>query len=143
MLVNDRVYCGVGNAALLLAEHFTPVHVRHTMVEAARNGNDQSLRDYMNGCITDAQNGCTMVGAFISPQEKQILDLLLREGHPVIYLADNGFRDYYKPQSHLFDACAAGRLLLLSPWEYDSNKKHITRDDCMQLNKMTEEFGML
>lgn len=38
----------------------------------------------------------------------------------------------------LFDAVAAGRVLILSPWEHDSSKKHISRADCVALNTMAE-----
>ena len=66
--------------------------------------------------------------------------MLLREQLPFIYLADNGFRDYYKPTDALFDACAAGRVLILSPWPYDAKKRHISRADCVALNTMAEEI---
>ena len=75
-----------------------------------------------------------MVSPFISPQEKDILAMLLKEQRPVIYLADNGFGDYYKPSALLFDAVAAGRLLILSPWQYDPAKRRITRAECVALN---------
>lgn len=57
------------------------------------------------------------------------------------FLTDNGFRDYYKPADILFDACAEGRLLILSPWPYDSGKQHISRTDCVALNAMAEEIA--
>ena len=43
------------------------------------------------------------------------MQVLINEQHPFVLLADNGFRDYYKPSDALFDACAAGRVLILSP----------------------------
>ena len=45
----------------------------------------------------------------------------------MIYIEDNGFRDYYKPYAGLFDSVAEGRVLILSPWDYDAGKKHVTR----------------
>ena len=81
-----------------------------------------------------------MVSPFISPDEKQVMQVLLQEQRPLILLADNGFRDYYKPADYLFDACAAGRLLILSPWPYDAGKRHISREDCVALNAMAEEI---
>ena len=57
-----------------------------------------------------------------------------------VALADNGFREYYKPADALFDACAAGRVLILSPWPYDAGKRHISRADCVMLNGMAEEI---
>lgn len=71
------------------------------------------------------------------------MGVLLKEEHPFIYIADNGFRDYYKPQDSLFDAVARKQVLILSPWEYDPNKKHVSREDCMAMNKMAEEIANL
>lgn len=121
--IGERNYDGVGNTTLLLFEHFDTVHVRSSMVKAAEHGNSESLRNYMNSCVLKARQGVVMVSPFISPQEKQVMDVLLREQHPFICLADNGFRGYYKPIDSLFDACAAGRVLILSPWPYDANKR--------------------
>ena len=138
--IGGRKYDGVGNVALLMAEHYEPVHVRSTMVKAAEQGNSESLRSYMNGCVLAARNGTVMVSPFISPQEKQVMQVLLQEQHPFVLLTDNGFRDYYKPADFLFDACAAGRLLILSPWPYDDGKRHISRSECVALNAMAEEI---
>ena len=131
---------GVGNVALLAAEHYDVVHVRSVWVKAAGQGDSQTLRDYMNGCVIKARRGVVMVSPFISPQEKQVMQVLISEQHPFILLADNGFRDYYKPSDALFDACAAGRLLILSPWPYSPGKRRISRADCMALNQMAEYF---
>lgn len=134
-------YDAVGNVALLQSKHYAAVHVRRTMVEAFEHGEPQSLRDYMNGCILAARQGTVMVSPFISPQEKDILAVLLKEQHPVIYLADNGFGEYYKPSALLFDAVAAGRLLILSPWQYDPTKRHITRTECVALNDFASSIA--
>ena len=138
--IGGRSYDGVGNATLLMAERFEAVHVRRTMVQKAEQGDNGPLRDYMNGCVLAARKGAVMVSPFISPQEKQVMEVLLRENHPFILLTDNGFREYYKPMDALFDACAAGRVLILSPWEYDAGKRHISREDCVALNIMAEEI---
>ena len=138
--IGGRSYDGVGNATLLMAERFEAVHVRRTMVQKAEQGDNTPLRDYMNGCVLAARKGAVMVSPFISPQEKQVMEVLLRENHPFILLTDNGFREYYKPTDALFDACAAGRVLILSPWEYDAGKRHISREDCVALNIMAEEI---
>ena len=139
--IGGRKYDGVGNAALLMAEHFEPVHVRSVMVKAAEQGHSESLRNYMNGCVLAARKGVVMVSPFISLQEKQVMRVLLQEQRPFVLLADNGFRDYYKPADELFDACAAGRLLILSPWPYDAGRRHISRSDCVALNLMAEEIS--
>ena len=138
--IGGRRYAGVGNTTLLMGEHFMPVHVRHELIDEAARGDSQPLRNYMNGCVLDARRGTVMVSPFISPKEKEVQTVLLAEKHPFIVLADNGFREYYKPADALFDACASGCVLILSPWSYDANKRHISRADCMALNTMAEEI---
>lgn len=138
--IGGRSYDGVGNTTLLMAEHFETVHVRRAMVEAAEHGDKEPLRSYMNSCVLKAREGVIMVSPFISSQEKQVMQVLLHEQLSFIYLTDNGFREYYKPTDALFDACAAGRMLILSPWPYDAEKRHISRTDCMALNVMADEI---
>lgn len=139
--IAGRVYRGVGNADLLQRAKYMPVHVRRTMVEEAEHGDNKRLRDYMNGCVLAARNGTVMVSPFISPKEKEVMDELLKEGLPFIYIADNGFRDYYKPQDSLFEAVARKQVLILSPWEYGPHKKHVSRAECIEMNKMAEEIS--
>ena len=135
-----RKYDGVGNVAILMANRFDTVHVRKLMVEEAKHGETEMLRNYMNSRVLKARKGEVMVSPFISPHEKQVMDVLLRELRPIILLADNGFREYYKPSDALFDACAAGRVLILSAWPFDAQKRHISRAECVQLNAMAEEI---
>ena len=138
--IGERKYDGVGNVAILMGEGFDTVHVRSWMVKAAEYGEDKELRDYMNSRVLLARKGAVMVSPFISPQEKRVMQVLLQEKLPFILLTDNGFRDYYKPSDGLFDACAAGRLLILSPWAYEDGKRHISRSECVALNGMAVEI---
>ena len=138
--IAGRKYSGIGNAELLQAAKYAPVHVRRTMIDEAMHGDNKRLRDYMNGCVVAARQGAVMVSPFISDKEKEVMIVLLAEEHPIIYIADNGFRDYYKPSDGLFDAVAAGRVLILSPWEYDPSKRHVTRPECVAMNQMAEEI---
>ncbi len=139
--IAGQTYCGVGNIDLLQRAQHMPVHVRSIWVEnAEKHGDNKQLRDYMNSCVLAARQGTVMVSPFISKYEQMVMEVLLKEGLPFIYIADNGFRDYYKPQDSLFDAVAAGRVLILSPWEYDPAKHHVTRPECVEMNKMAEEI---
>lgn len=138
--IAGRKYCGVGNADLLQRAKYMPVHVRWTMVKEAEQGDNKRLRDYMNGCVIAARNGAVMVSPFISKQEQAVMEVLIKEELPFIYIADNGFRDYYKPQNSLFDAVARKQVLILSPWDYDPHKKHVSRAECVAMNDMAEEI---
>lgn len=85
--------------------------------------------------------GNAIVNCLLSiPCHHPEVQVLLQEQLPFICLTDNGFRDYYKPSDVLFDACAAGRVLILSPWSYDAGKRHISRAECMALNNMAEDI---
>ena len=138
--IAGRTYSGVGNAKLLQERHFMPVHVRRTMVDEAEHGDNQRLRDYKNRCVLAARNGSVMVSPFISEHERAVLEVLLKEKHPIIYIADNGFGQYFKPSDGLFDAVAEGRLFILSPWPFDPKKKQVTRAECVAMNQMAEEI---
>ena len=118
-----------------------PVHVRSIWVKnAEEHGDDKVLRDYMNSRVQAAREGAVMVSPFISEQEKAVLEVLLKEKRPIIYIADNGFGKYFKPSAALFDAVADGRMLILSPWSYDPQKKAVSRAECIAMNKMAEEI---
>ena len=139
--IAGRVYRGVGNADLLQRAKYMPVHVRSVWVkDAEEHGDNRRLRDYMNGCVLAAREGTVMVSPFISKQEQAVMEVLLKEGLPFIYIADNGFGDYYKPSAALFDAVAAKRVMILSPWAYDPKKKVVTRAECVEMNKMAAEI---
>ena len=139
--IDKRVYSAVGNIKLLHAEKYFPVHVRSAWVkDAEQNGNVQPLKDYKNGCVLAARDETVMVSPFISEHEKAVLEVLLKEKHSIIYIADNGFGRYFKPSDALFDAVAEGRLLILSPWSYDPSKKRVSREECVVMNGMAEEI---
>ena len=53
---------------------------------------------------------------------------------PLVVLLENGFPPLYKPPKRYFEACAQGRLLMLAPWPYHSQKRVITREQCLALN---------
>ena len=141
--IAGRTYAAVGNAELLQRVRYMPVHVRRTMVEEAEHGDNRRLRDYMNSCVLAARQGAVMVSPFIMPKEKEVMEVLLKEGLPFIYIADNGFRDYYKPQDSLFDAVAGKQVLILSPWDYDPHKQHVSRAECVEMNQMAEQICTL
>lgn len=141
--IAGRTYKGIGNTMLLQRERYMPVHVQSTMIDEAMHGDNKRLRNYINGCVLAARQGAVMVSPFISEYEKVVMEVLLKEELPFIYIADNGFRDYYKPQDCLFDAVARKQVLILSPWKYDAGKKRVSRAECVEMNKMAEEICSL
>ena len=140
--INGRAYDAVGNIGVLMEQFRKPVHVRSMWVkDAAEHGYDQPLKDYKAACLEAASKGTVMVSPFISRDEQEVLHALIHDNRYIIYLSDNGFGNYFKPSDLLFDAVAAGRLLILSRWTYDPDKRTITRAECVALNQMAEEIS--
>ena len=129
---NDYCFSAVGNI-LLLDNPLYAVHVRSRFSE-------EDARNYMNDCIVAARNGSVLIGAFISPKEKQILEVALNECLPIIVLLPHGFSEYYKPVGKFMEACAQGKMLFLAEASESSPHNGITREKCVRLNAIAEEM---
>lgn len=105
------------------------VHRRYTDAECLR------LREEWLAC---GERGGVLVSAAISPKEKVVLREAMNRGYRIILLRENGFPKLYKPTGESFDACSAGLLLQISPWEFHMENKTITRAQCLELNAMAE-----
>ena len=75
-----------------------------------------------NECISQAAKGTVFVSPAISEGEKQICRALREAGFPIIILLNDGFPTpdsphyrFYKPSGVYFEACTAGKLLLIEP----------------------------
>lgn len=108
------------------------VHRRYTPAERAR------LRDEWLAC---GERGGVLVSAAIAPDEKAIMREAMDRGYAIILLRDNGFPPLYKPSGEAFDACSAGRLLLISPWDHQMERATITRHQCLTLNAIAETIA--
>ena len=95
---------------------------------------------YREERIALAKAGGAVVGAFISKPESNIREEAIEAGGAVVLLVENGFPERYKPTGRWFDLCAEGRLLLLAPWAYRDTPHTISREQCLQLNRMAEEI---
>ena len=92
-------------------------------------------------CLLDAaERGAVLVSPCISSGEKAIARAALEAGLPLIALCENGFAPKFKPPGNYFEACAEGRLLLLAPWAYHTDRRRITREQCLALNAMVAEI---
>ena len=130
----ERTFSTVGNLHLL-DNPLTAVHVRNAWPE-------EEKRSYMNRCIMAARQESALIGPFISPWEKMVLEVALKEGIPVIQLVPHAFTNYYKPLGTLFDACSHGNLLLMSAVSSEVPSSHrISREECVALNALARELA--
>ena len=104
-----------GNRALLTEHRCLPV-VCHRK-DAKRYG-EQKQR-----CLDEAAQGAVLVSACISPKEREIINESVNRGFATITIHDNGFADRYHPSADRLDLCAADRLLIVSPWQYQYRGK--------------------
>ena len=129
-----HTFSTVGNLHLL-DYPLCAVHVRSKWSDSER-------RNYMNRCIVKARQGAALIGPFISPWEKLVLEAALREGLPVIQLVPNGFSNYYKPSGGFLDTCSRGKMLFMTEATADAPfSKRITRKECIALNALAEELA--
>ena len=117
-----------GSAATALLRPLLPV-VCHRK-DAGRFG-EQKRR-----CHDAAARGAVLVSARIAKGEQGIIDEAMRDSYPVVLITDNGFGDRYHPSADRLNLCAAGRLLLVTPWtfQYKGNNDAIHVPRCKTMN---------
>lgn len=125
---NGRMMCDSYGNAQLLNRRLLPVvcHRKDAALFA-----QQKAR-----CLAEAAKGAVLVSARIAKGEQEILDTALLSGYPVIRIEDNGFADIYHPSADRIDDCAAGLLLLITPWayQYRSHEESISVPFCKAMN---------
>jgi len=87
-------------------------------------------------CLKEAADGAALVSARISKGEQEILDTALHSGYPIIRIEDNGFPEIYHSSADRMDNCAAGLLLLITPWNYQyrTHEEVISVPFCKTMN---------
>lgn len=105
-----------------LGNHFLLDWPMKQQVEMSRSASEEQITDCMKQALTGARNGAVTITAAISKGEKRIARAIREAGLPLVILLTDGFptegnegERYYKPGGIYFEACAAGRLLLLEP----------------------------
>lgn len=87
-----------------------------------------------------AKRGAVLISPCISHGEREIARRAFEAGYRIITLQNKGFPPIYKPGGKLFDKCAAGNLLMLSPinWPYVPGEKPLTRESSLVLNRIAQ-----
>lgn len=139
-VVRDLSCCGVTFAAI--GNHFLLDRPVRRRVRCSRSISPSALAAQAEALLAAARRGAVLVSPCISPGEKKIARAALNAGLSLIVLLQNGFPARYKPPKTYFEACAAGRLLMLAPWPYHSGKRTITRSECLALNQYARMIEM-
>lgn len=139
--VGDTAFRAIGNDLLLSASKKIQVQVsRRYHRPDATDSVQREWADMRDQFLQPARNGAVLVSPCISKGEQEVARMAKEEGLPLIVLLENGFAEHYKPMGTYFEACAAGRLLMLAPWEHHTEHRAISRVQCMQLNAMAKDI---
>lgn len=102
---------------------------------------DEEFAEHKQKWLALAENGGVLISAAIATREKEVMREAMNRGYRLISLRENGFPPFYKPSGESFAACTNGTLLQISPWEYHMNRRTISREQCLQLNRLAEELA--
>ena len=105
-------------------------------VQCTRKLTDEQIAQEVKRFMEMANRGTVLVSPAISKGEKAVISAAQESGAPVIKLVENGFTSMWKPTGKDFDACAQGKLLLITPWEHHNQNLNITRNKCLKLNEI-------
>ena len=127
--VGECEFSAIGNRFLLS-------HPFRLQVQCSRSLSEEQIEMRKRFFLEKARCGAVLVSPSISPGEKTVMRAAFDAGFPLIILQENGFTEMTKPAGSRFDACAEGRLLILSPWEHHNQRMNISRGQCLSLNEM-------
>ena len=125
--VKGYVLNGIGNRSLLQGTRRVNVRISRRTTEAEL---ERSVKQYLEA----AEKGYVLVSPSISPGEKEVMRAAFDRGFPTIAIVPKGFSPLSKPKGEQFDACAAGRLLLLSNHDYSNEQVVLTKPLCEEMN---------
>lgn len=96
-------------------------------------------------CLEEAAQGALLVSPRIAKGEQAIIDEAESRGYAVALIADNGFPEVYHPSETRIARCSEGRLLILTPWQYQYRGKHeeITVPFCKTMNCVAQAICRL
>ncbi len=114
--INNHEYAAYGNIFILKEIYLLPIRIH-------RYWSQQEFDQYTRKCLEEISKGAIPISPAIHKVEKYIIREAIESGSRVIVLRDLAFNERFKPQGEYFDLCAAGRLLLLSPWPDNLNRR--------------------
>ena len=105
-------------------------------VQCSTHFYEEDIQKTVSGYMAAARGGAVLVSPAISEGEKRTMRAAFDAGLPLILITADGLGSYSKPGGAFFDACAEGRLLILSPYGHQNRKVKLTRPMCMEMNEL-------
>ena len=120
--IGGREYAAFGNLFLLKFPIKEPVffHRKDPKTGQPTEQTDDYQKEH-DRLLRMAEEGTVLVTPGISKGESLVVSDALDARLPLILLQKEPIGEYWKPPQRRFYACAAGHLLILSPWNLDGN----------------------
>ena len=113
--VEGLTFTALGNIFLL-------DYPQRQAIECSRSASEEQVAAWQASAMQAAEEGAVSYSGAISAGEKQIMRAIREAGMPIVVVLFDGFpaagsehERFYKPGGVYYEACAAGRLLLLEP----------------------------
>lgn len=125
-------------------------------VKVSRSYTPEQLIEKKRLWLRTIRNDGVLVSPYIHPDEKKVRDWSIDNGGAIIQLTNQTLPARYKPSGALFDACAEGRLLIVSiperngailhpdPFKLQTDPfKHEkpSREHCLYMNSVAERIA--
>ena len=122
--IHDREYAAFGNLFLLKDPDKLQVFFHRKNPQGIPTHLTPEYAQEKEELLHRAENGAVLVTPGISKGEQGVVDAALTDQLPLILLQKEPITDYWKPPQRRFYACAAGRLLILSPWKLECDSDY-------------------
>ena len=136
--IGGREYAAFGNLFLLKYPIKEPVffHRKDPRTGQPTEQTDDYQKEH-DRLLRMAEEGTVLVTPGISKGESLVVSDALDARLPLILLQKEPIGEYWKPPQRRFYACAAGHLLILSPWNLEGNTDY---SRFHQLNDYAQEI---
>lgn len=137
--IHDREYAAFGNLFLLKDPDKLQVFFHRKNKQGVPTHLTPEYAKEKEKLLQRAEEGTVLVTPGISKGEQGLVDAALEDHLPLILLQKEPITEYWKPTQRRFYACAAGCLLILSPWKLDCDSDYacfhslndMARDICL------------
>ena len=104
------------------------------LIQVSRRATPAEIAAKTEEALLFGNRGGVIVSGCISPGEQAVTRAVREAGLPLIAIIPRGFGPYFKPSGAYFDACADGKLLMLSPFPQITKTEKLTRERCFGIN---------
>lgn len=130
----DDAQCALGKTVDAVGNAFLVESPNKMLVQVSRHATPAEIENKVNEALLFGARGGVIVSGCISPGEQAVARAVREANQPLIVIMPRGFGPYFKPSGAYFDACVAGKLLMLSPFPQIGRNDRLTRERCFGIN---------